>query len=429
MSRRIPIPPPNEPVIIKDAKGDRVNDSWWRFWDTTASKAKIVLTEDTTYCVRASTGSDTNGNGRFGSPFATPQGAYDWLVEHVDANGFFVKIRMIDTVDTTYTATSGKRRTTDEFSSDTTVLTINARIEGCPCVEFEAAGASSGPDFSTNRIKWDAAGGFCFFMAVEGGIYRFQGIAFIDSGTPKGGALCFSNNNHIISFSACDWGAAGDYQVHIGPGSIVKIFSDNSISGGATYAWMFAEQGASVDHEISDLLLTNTPDYTNGFLWITSGSQYSFIDATVTGNATGPRYRIVNSSVGSGTALDDFLPGDENGKTFFELNGEARVQANRVGPLTTGTNGVAFDNTEGRYATLVQIKNQGTFASALYFTHFTGGVPTVTKIAGDASMEASTAPVAGASGFNWDAGSSTYRIYNATGLTRTYAVLTHWADD
>jgi hypothetical protein len=421
----LPIPPPNEPVIIKDPKGDRVNDNWWRYWDSNAlSKYKRVLTEDTTFSVRASTGSDTNGTGTFGQPFATPQGAYDYCVANIDANGFFVKIRMVDTVSTTYTSTS-KRRTTDEFSSDTTVLTLNVRIQNCPCVEFEAAGFT-GPDYSTNRIKWDANGGNCVFLAAEGGLFRFQGIAFIDSAVSKG-TLFFANNNCTFSFQNCDFGAAGDYQVHIGPGSVMKIFADNSISGGATYAWAFLEQGALADHEISDMLITNTPAYANGFIWCLNQSQYAFISATVTGSATGPRYRMENSTISGSTALDSFLPGSTSGVAILDINGEARVQANRVGPLDTGTDALAFvGESGGRYGNLVQVKNQGTFASALYFT---SAGPTVTKIAGDASMEASTAPAGGNSGFAWDGGSSSFRVYNNTGLTRTYAVLSHWADD
>jgi hypothetical protein len=94
------------------------------------------------------------------------------------------------------------------------------------------------------------------------------------------------------------------------------------------------------------------------------------------------------------------------------------IQVRGVGPLADNEDALAFDG--GDYGTLVQIKNEGTTASALFFV-YSGN--TITMIAGDTSWEASTTPAGGNSGLGW--GGSNYRIYNNTGVTRTYSVLAH----
>jgi hypothetical protein len=424
VTNSIPIPPPHEPPIVDDGKGGtRLNDVWYRYLDSNSlskTGAKTLLTEDSTYVVVSATGSDDTGNGTLAKPFATPQGCYDYLLANVDANGFFVKIRMNDSSATTYTATANKRRRTDEFSTDTTVLTIAANIQNCPCVEFEAGGIA-GPDYSTNRVKWDGNGGTNIYIAAVDGLYRFQGIAFVDSAVSKGDTI-FSNNSCTFSVNECDFGDAGTYQIHIGPGSIFKS-ANYSISGDATFH-IFAEQGSSVDALTGTVTLVGTPAFGSAFALFAAGSSYTLLGITFSGAATGTTHNVQNSTIGhdNGADLDDYLPGDGDGTSYYDFsNGYGRVLSQRKSDIATGADVIAF--TGGTTGILVTATNLNSGASGLFFI---SSGNTVTKITGDASFEASATPAGGNSGFMWD-GASNYKIYNNTGLTRSYSVLVNFS--
>lgn len=384
--------------------------------DANSEGFRHKLTADTTLVVLA-TGSDVTGD--LDHPFATPQGCYDWCLENIDAAGFFVKIRINDVTGHTYTA-SNHRRTTDEFSIDSTVLTINANIPGAACVEFEGPITPTGNDYSTNKVKFDALGGVGVFIAAMDGLYRFQGIAFVDSGSPKGDTI-FAFGPCTIGLNSVDFGEAGSYHVHVGPATCVKPFGDYSISGGAG-AHFFIES-AFVDHESSLVTITNTPAFAFAYI-VVAGGNYALISVTFAGSATGSRYSIQNGGIGTsgGGPLDDYLPGNTPGVTIQDYGGAARTYSARVENITSGSSSTAFPAPSGGSASLVQIRNNGTGADGLFRV---GAGNAITKIAGDASFEASTTPGGGNSGFGW--GGSDYRIYNNTGVTRTYNLLVHYA--
>lgn len=376
---------------------------------------RIRLTEDLTLVVHGTNGNDATGD--LDNEFATPQGAYDWALANLDAAGFFVKIRVNDGLAGHVYVAEDRRRTTDEFSVDHCVLLINKNIPNAACVEFEAYIDDGGVnDYSNNPVKFDADGGQCVFIAAESGLYRFQGFDFINN--TGSSDLFFAFNSCTISIANCNFGpTTGDYHIHLGTATVLKIFGDYSITGGANLAHMFIEQGANVDHEISDVYLFNTPDFSTGYLWMVT-SDYAFINVTINGSATGPRYRFENGGAGSsgGEAMDDFLPGDEAGVSIHTLNGAACIESRYIKSLASGSNAEIMEG--GEYGSLVQITNISTTAAALFFTD-TGHA--ITKLAGDASIQASTTPTGGNSGFGWNG--STYRIYNNTGLARSYSVV------
>jgi hypothetical protein len=292
-----------------------------------AEAVKTILNADTTFNVRTD-GSDTVCNGLASASaasaphcsFATPNGAYEHVLQHYDANGKFIKFRMGNG---TYTS-STHRRTTDEFSADTTVLTINKNIQNAASVEFEGDISVDDDDYSDNPVIWDCDGGNCIFLASSAGIFRFQGIAFVDSAVDKGD-MVFAFNSAMISFNSVDFGAAGNYQIHVGPLTTVKIFGDYSISGGADFAHMFIEQGSAVDHEVSLVTLTNTPDFGLAFIWGVS-SDYALISVTYAGAATGQKYRFEGGNIGTSSGnLDTLLPGDVSGTVSDGYNSEVSI--------------------------------------------------------------------------------------------------------
>jgi hypothetical protein len=292
-----------------------------------ADAVKTILNADTTFNIRTD-GSDTVCNGLASASsasaphcsFATPNGAYEHVLQHYDANGKFIKFRMGNG---TYTA-STHRRTTDEFSADTTVVSINKNIQNAAAVEFEGDISVDDDDYSDNPVIWDCDGGNCIFLASSAGIFRFQGIAFVDSAVDKGD-MVFAFNSAMISFNSVDFGAAGNYQIHVGPLTTVKIFGDYSISGGADFAHMFIEQGSAVDHEVGLVTLTGTPDFGLAFIWGVS-SDYALISVTYAGAATGQKYRFEGGNIGTSAGnLDTLLPGDVSGTVSDGYNSEVSI--------------------------------------------------------------------------------------------------------
>jgi hypothetical protein len=286
------------------------------------AESRVKLTEDTTYYVRT-TGNDSTGDGSANDDahaFATPQGAYDYLLANIDAAGYFIKIKMAAG---TYTSVS-KRRTTDEFSADTTVLTLNALVPGASCVEFEGDGTTP------TNVVWDqtTAAGTAVYVAVADGIFRFEGIALRGTGGGNTTAF-FQNTNAVISWNDLDFGEFGAYHYHGGAGSLLKCFGDYTISGGAkVHVWL--EGWSCWDNETHTVTITGTPDFSTCFVQIDRSSMVFEYSVTYTGSATGVRYRINDfggvAHGGANDDLDDNWPGDTNGIVIHRAGGHDATQ-------------------------------------------------------------------------------------------------------
>jgi hypothetical protein len=304
----------------------RIADAIKSLRTTITATAKKKLTEDTTFYVRPG-GNDTTGDGTVDDDdhaFATPHGAYQYLLDNIDACGHFIKVRMSAG---TYTA-SDHRRTTDEFSVDTTVLTINAPVMNCPCVEFEG----STPFGSyPHDVTWDANGNMCVFASAVGGIWRFNAINFVDSALSADSICFFSNSSHTISWGNVDFGEFGRYHMHMGGGGAqLKCFGDYTISGGtdACHVWMEGE--SDCDFEDGECTITNTPNFGGAFFQIDRDSMLFLYGMTWTGAATGIKYKINDfGSIAHGgdhDDLDDIFPGDQNGIVIHRFGGHNPTQ-------------------------------------------------------------------------------------------------------
>ncbi len=327
----IPLPPPTQDFV--DAKRD-ITVPWYNVFKRLASSSvRTALTEDTTFYVDP-TGSDTSGNGTLPNPFATPQAAYEYLLANIDANGFFIKIKMAAG---TYTASS-QRRPTDEFSNGTNVVTLHSLIPGCPCVEFEGQ-IAAGPDYSGNPTIWDAAGGGIAYIAAADGLWRFESIAFKDSAGTSDRAI-FANAACTFSLSHVDFAAFQQYHLHIGPNTIIKIFGSYSISGNCTaHIWM--EGGSKGDFEGITVTMVGAP-VLDVFYLCDGGSNIVILDTTYSGASTGQRYKLKQGSTISTDftgPLDSYIPGSTPGDYWQECKAQYFVgvaYANRPTNTTTG---------------------------------------------------------------------------------------------
>ncbi len=270
-----------------------------------------ALTEDTTFYVRTG-GSDTTGDGTVNDDahaFATPQGAYEYLLAHIDAAGFLVKIKMAAG---TYTASPHRRRTT-ETSTETTVVTINQNIPGAAAVVFE------GDQTTPTNVVWTGAGNILIWAASDG-IYRFEGIYFNLMSRVLFCNACGAN----ISFDDVNFGSATSSHMHLYGPNILKIFGDYTISGGATRHIWLEGGGAAADLEDHTVTITGTPAFTTAFVVVDKTCNMFSLNQTFSGSATGVRYQIVDlgviSTASGGTAdLDSYFPGDTQGIVLHRL--------------------------------------------------------------------------------------------------------------
>jgi hypothetical protein len=321
------IPPPTQ--MLTDSAIGRITEPWYRIFTGLVTDANLsrrtVLTEDSTFYVRPG-GSDDTGDGSANDDahaFATPHGAYTYLLENVDAAGYFIKIKMAAG---TYTATS-HRRTTTESSSETTVVTLNEEVPGAAMVVFE------GDQTTPTNVIWDAAGNFCVYAPAGAGIWRFEGIAFRDLSAAAGSKALFSNASGAnYSFDDVDFGEFGSTHIHLYGPNIVKIFGDYTISGGANRHLWLEGGGAAADLESHTVTITNTPDFSTGFVVVAGTCNLFSLSQTFSGSATGVRYKITDLSVittggGGVDDLDAYFPGDTQGTVLHRVSGNGEINA------------------------------------------------------------------------------------------------------
>jgi hypothetical protein len=281
---------------------------------------RTLLTADTTFYVRPG-GNDTTGDGSANDDahaFATPHGALTWLIENVDGNGYFVKIKHSTG---TYTASS-HRRTTVEFSAETTVVTLNANIPNAAAVLFE------GDETTPSNVIWDADGSICIWGAAPG-IWRFEGIAFRDLAADASSRCLFSNAcGANYSFGNVDFGAFGSTHLHLYGQNMLKIFADYEISGDCNRHIWLEGGGAACDLEAHEVTLTNTPawniDGTGAFIMVEKNCNAFVLDVTYTGACTGKKFSItdlsmIETSDTNELDLNEFFPGDEDGTVLHRM--------------------------------------------------------------------------------------------------------------
>lgn len=324
------IPPPTQPLTERQPSTEDssyITEPWYRVLarlfgavDETRT-GRITLTEDTDFFVRPG-GNDTSGDGSANTDakaFATPQGAYDYILRNVDAAGYFVKVKMAAG---TYTPNSSTRRTTDEFSADDTILTVVRMPQNCPCIEFEGD-----PFVYSGNVIWDNAdnGGPMIFLASESGLIRFQGLAFRSSGQAAGSKFIFCNNSCTFSTHLIDFGPSPSHHIHMGGGGcMLKMFGNYTISGGAV-AHLFMEGLCCADIESGTCTLSNAPDFSSAFVLTGRNSMIFHYDFSYSGSATGIRYQFDDYGCISHGAdyddLDDLFPGDTNGIIVNRVGG------------------------------------------------------------------------------------------------------------
>lgn len=241
------------------------------------------LTENTDFYV-ATTGSDANGDGTSGNPWATITNAVNYIQSHIDLGGF---VATINVAAGTYTAGAfvsgyfvGSMGAASLVikGSGTTDCIINAEV----CFSASMYGAFSVQGFKINPTT--------------------SGISAIYNGT-----VYFSD----IDFGAC---AAGDH-IFVATRGYIAANGNYTISGGALTHINIHPHGTGL-WQNNTVTITGTPAFSSAFAAVDSVSVLYIRLMTFNGSATGPRYIVQgNSVVDTSGGGSSYLPGSSVGTT------------------------------------------------------------------------------------------------------------------
>jgi hypothetical protein len=303
----------------------------------------VTLTADTQFFVRPG-GSDTTGDGSVNTDakaFATPQGAYEYIRDKVDAAGWDVTIQIANG---TYTMGAHNRITGTDAGTTTCVMLMEALPPGCGGITVE------GNQTTPANVIFEGAG-----VNIPGiGLYvRFQGITFRGDDDDQNGIFCLGSGS-VVVINDCVFGEfTGTQSNHLhmyGP-SALKIFGDYTITGDAgRHIW--AEGGCTVDLESHTVTLTGTPAWGTAGHHTDNNSNMIFIDVVFSGGATGTKFikkgnaTLAGSSTGTPiTDWNAYLPGDADGIDNSEFTGTWTPSLLFNGSST----GVTYSTRVGRY--------------------------------------------------------------------------------
>jgi hypothetical protein len=260
--------------------------------------SRTKLAAPLTLYVNAATGNDNNP-GTLAQPFQTLQAAWNYIYEHIDANGQSVTISATGAFTagiSAYGIFPGTNAVNLVFTGASSItLAGGSQANGGQCI---AAG------FGAILVVSVAAGGSC---VLSGGTYT-NGIYAYDLG--------------MVQFSGLNFGAFSSISDHITVNLGVVLFTGNyTISGGAGNHYSVGGEGGGLNSSSQGSIvvtLEGTPNFAGAFA---EGSGPCFIGipssvVSYSGAATGSRYAAsygcLITTNGGGA---NFFPGNAAGST------------------------------------------------------------------------------------------------------------------
>jgi hypothetical protein len=238
-----------------------------------------VLSEARTYYV-ATTGSDSNTGLAAGSPFLTIQKAVD-VVCSLDLSIYQVTIQVADG---TYTAGASLKNYSGKLSP---IIQGNVGTPANVIISMTSANA----------------------LVVDAGAWVVQGFKLQTSGYGAG----FYVSAGTLSFQSINFGACALAHVFAAYPCRIWAIGDYSISGGGQ-SHIDVSGGAQIDFTYVTVTITNTPNFTAGFVSAALLGGAALNNMTFSGSATGVRYTVNTNGViftnGGGAS---YLPGNSAG--------------------------------------------------------------------------------------------------------------------
>lgn len=252
------------------------------------------LTAATNYYVSTS-GNDATGNGSQFAPWATLQGAINWLAQNIDTQGFIVTINL-------------------EAGTFTAGVSISGALVGqFGPTELVFNGAGSGSTTialgNTSTEIFTAQNGACFTvqnMTLTGS--AIQIFSVVGSEISIGAGMVFGTlTNSVTTPTHMQALEAG----------VIAIQASYTISGGGGAHWYVGGGGQIQINDVPiTITLTGTPAFSDAFAVALTGGGIGVpsADTTFSGSATGDRYATstaggVDTNGGGAT----YLPGNAAG--------------------------------------------------------------------------------------------------------------------
>jgi len=250
--------------------------------------ARTRIQANTTYYVTTS-GNDTTGTGTVGNPFATPQGAWNYLFNNVDLNSYIVTISIGAGTFANVTC-SGK-------------LTGQRDIGTSPII-FSGAGAGSTTLTSSTNTAY----------VIFGATAQFSNMTLISTGA-SASAMTGQYGGIAEIGSGLSFGATTSAHISAQYGGIVSLVNSYTIAGSATYHWLVADGGLILSGTAITVTVSGTPAFTT-FAYGQETATIRCPNITFAGSATGTRYvSNLNSLIQTNGGGATYLPGSVSGTT------------------------------------------------------------------------------------------------------------------
>jgi hypothetical protein len=263
--------------------------------DLIASNTRLRLTGPLDLYVNAATGSDANNGLTPTTAWATPQAAWNYIIQRLDCGSYQITVHIADGTYPTLTcagALTGVQNVPVIFQGD---------------VVNPASVVISGVNNPAVLVERGAAVGFDSL--------RLQANGIAPPYSPEGIGLCVLSTAQA-TISNVDFGACTAQQMLARGGSIATLEQPYSISANAP-THMQADSGGQVTTAYSAVTITNTPTFSYGFASAAIAGTLTAGLMTFTGAAHGPRYQCTtNGIIGiNGSNPNTYFPGDVNGST------------------------------------------------------------------------------------------------------------------
>jgi hypothetical protein len=290
---------------------------------TNTAKTRTISGSVTAY-VNPATGNDSTGvPGQQGQPFATMQGAYNYVANNLDGGGGAFQIILSST-----THTVGLVVKAPLVGFPDGVVVTSATGQGLPGQAQQA--------YTTTIVS--VSNGTCF-LASGGGIITVRGLTVAAPTGSNTNAAQSGNCLSAINGGIINVVNTATAQIIFGQSAGFHIFSQNlsqinvqgsyQITGGASGHYCAAESSVLSNNGIataSTVTLTNTPSFSIAFAYSLTGAYLGVPGVVFSGAATGRKFSVAYGGgvYVSGAGLN-YLPGNSAGTGSPEVGATAGV--------------------------------------------------------------------------------------------------------
>lgn len=255
------------------------------------ASTRIKLTQTTNFYVNPSTGNDTNNGLSSAAPFKTLQGAAAALYDLYDFQSYGAVVNLANG---NYTSTSG-----------TPALTLASQPLGAfsqTPISFVGNPSSPGnvviSGINANSVQLQGGAGA-----------NFSGITFNSTGSGLLGGGLVADSGYANINGPCVFGNCGGGMMVALDSGTINVPGNVTINGNAAYA-LFGIENGKIFLPGSTMTVNGNPNFTVAFADFESNATFVQSGATINGNATGSKYRVVTGgSITVGSNNTGYFPG------------------------------------------------------------------------------------------------------------------------